>query len=170
MVDDGRSNDPRCRMAGALMTSRATHVFRRRISKLNWLPTLSKKVLVLLPALVLVAIACGGTTTSGGTTFKGTKKVGLSTSLTGAVASYGQAGLNGIQMAIDDVNARGGVNGYKIELDQADDAAVASRGTGNPKRLILRDKRLSLFSPVRPLVCLPENPISYQNNIPFLTF
>ena len=103
---------------------------------MNWLPTLSKKSLALLPALLLVASACGGTTTSG-TTFKGTKKVGLSTSLTGSVASYGQAGLNGIQMAIDEVNARGGVNGYKIELDQADDAAKAALGTENARRLIV---------------------------------
>jgi branched-chain amino acid transport system substrate-binding protein len=137
---------------------------------LNWLPTLSKKCLALLPALLLVASACGGTATSGGTTFKGTKKVGLSTSLTGSVASYGQAGLNGIQMAIDEVNNKGGVNGYKIELDQADDAAVASRGTDNAKRLILEDKVVALFGAVSSGVCLAESPIAKQNTIPFITF
>src|SRR5260370_14747643 len=104
----------------------------------------------LVRLILLVVSACGGSATTSGTTFKGTKKVGLSTSLTGAVASYGQAGLNGIQMAIDDVNARGGVNGYKIELDQADDAAVASRGTDNAKRLILQDKVIALFGAVTP--------------------
>jgi branched-chain amino acid transport system substrate-binding protein len=136
---------------------------------LNWLPTLSKKCLALLPALLLVASACGGTTT-GGTTFKGTKKVGLSTSLTGSVASYGQAGLNGITMAIDEVNAKGGVNGYKIELDQADDAAVASRGTDNAKRLIVEDKVVALFGAVSSGVCLGESPIAKQYSVPFITF
>ena len=137
---------------------------------MNWLPTVNKKWLAVLPALLLVAMACGGTSTSGGTTFKGTKKVGLSTSLTGSVASYGQAGLNGIQMAIDEVNAKGGVNGYKIELDQADDAAVASRGTDNAKRLIVEDKVVALFGAVSSAVCLGESPIAKQYSIPFITF
>ena len=139
-------------------------------SNLNWLPTLSKKCLALLPALLLVASACGGTTTSGGTTFKGTKKVGLSTSLTGSVASYGQAGLNGIQMAIDEVNNKGGVNGWKIELDQADDAAKASLGTENARRLIVEDKIVALFGAVSSAVCLAESPISKQYTVPFITF
>lgn len=46
------------------------------------LPTLGKRCLALVPAILLVLSACGGTTTSGGTSFKGTKKVELSTSLT----------------------------------------------------------------------------------------
>jgi branched-chain amino acid transport system substrate-binding protein len=134
------------------------------------LPTLGKRCLALVPAILLVLSACGGTTTSGGTTFKGTKKVGLSTSLTGSVASYGQAGLNGIQMAVDDVNAKGGVNGYKIELDQADDAAVASRGTENARRLIVEDKVVALFGAVSSGVCLAESPIAKQYTVPFITF
>src|SRR6202022_3984220 len=146
-----------------------TRVFRRRILKLNW-PTLSKTVLAVLPALLLIASACGGTTATGGTTFKGTKKVGLSTSLTGSVASYGQAGLNGIQMAVDDVNSKGGVNGYKIELDPADDAAKAALGTENARRLILEDKAVALFGAASSAVCLAESPIAKQYTVPFITF
>jgi branched-chain amino acid transport system substrate-binding protein len=137
---------------------------------LSSLPTIAKKCLALVPALLLVASACGGTTTSGGTTFKGTKKVGLSTSLTGSVASYGQAGLNGIQMAIDDVNSKGGVNGYKIELDPADDAAKAALGTENARRLIVEDKVVALFGAVSSAVCLAESPIAKQYTVPFITF
>lgn len=137
---------------------------------MNWLLTIDRKCLALLPALLLVVSACGGTTTSGGTTFKGTKKVGLSTSLTGSVASYGQAGLNGITMAIDEVNAKGGVNGYKIELDQADDAAKAALGTENARRLIVEDHVVALFGAVSSAVCLAESPISKQYSVPFITF
>lgn len=137
---------------------------------MNSLPTMAKRCLALLPAILLVVSACGGTTTSGGTTFQGTKKVGLSTSLTGSVASYGQAGLNGIQMAIDEVNAKGGVNRYKIELDQADDAAKAALGTENARRLILEDKVVALFGAVSSAVCLAESPIAKQYTVPFITF
>jgi branched-chain amino acid transport system substrate-binding protein len=129
----------------------------------------AKRCFALLPAILLVVSACGSTT-SAGTTFKGTKKVGLSTSLTGSVASYGQAGLNGLTMAIDDVNAKGGVAGYKIELDQADDAAKAALGTENARRLIVQDQDVALFGAVSSAVCLAESPIAKQYKVPFITF
>jgi branched-chain amino acid transport system substrate-binding protein len=147
---------------------RSNSVISKEEFKLTWRPTIDKRHLALLPALLLVANACGGTTTSG--TFKGTKKVGLSTSLTGSVASYGQAGLNGITMAIDEVNTKGGVNGYKIELDQADDAAKAALGTENARRLIVEDKVVALFGAVSSAVCLAESPIAKQYTVPFITF
>jgi branched-chain amino acid transport system substrate-binding protein len=154
LIDDQRSN---------------SHISKEDF-ELTWRPTIDKKYFAMLPALLLIASACGGTTATGGTTFKGTKKVGLSTSLTGSVASYGQAGLNGITMAIDEVNAKGGVNGYKIELDQADDAAKAALGTENARRLIVEDKVVSLFGAVSSAVCLAESPIAKQYTVPFITF
>lgn len=134
------------------------------------LQTMGKRYFALLPLILLVVSACGGSPSTTGSTFKGTKKVGLSTSLTGSVASYGQAGLNGIQMAIDDVNAKGGVNGYKIELDQADDAAKAALGTENARRLIVQDQVTALFGAVSSAVCLAESPIAKQYKVPFVTF
>jgi branched-chain amino acid transport system substrate-binding protein len=122
-----------------------------------------------LPAVLLFISACGSTPTPT-TTFKGTKKVGLSTSLTGSVSSYGIAGQNGMQMAIDDINAKTGVNGYKIELDSADDAATASKGADNAKRLIVEDSVVALFGAVSSGVCLAESPLAKQYKIPFITF
>jgi branched-chain amino acid transport system substrate-binding protein len=122
-----------------------------------------------LPAVLLLISACGSTATTG-TTFKGTKKVGLSTSLTGTVSSYGIAGQNGLQMAIDDINAKKGVNGYKIELDAVDDAATPAKGTENARRLIVEDKVVALFGAVSSGVCLAESPLAKQNKIPFITF
>ena len=122
-----------------------------------------------LPAVLLFISACGSSATPG-TTFKGTKKVGLSTTLTGSISSYGLAGQNGLQMAIDDINGKTGVNGYKIELDAADDAATPAKGTDNAKRLIVEDKVVALFGSVSSGVCLAENPIVKQYKVPFITF
>jgi branched-chain amino acid transport system substrate-binding protein len=127
------------------------------------------RYVAVLPAILLVISACGSTPTPA-TTFKGTKKVGLSTSLTGSVSSYGIAGQNGLQMAIDDINAKAGVNGYKIELDAADDAATASKGTDNAKRLIVEDSVVALFGAVSSGVCLAESPLAKQYKVPFITF
>ena len=125
--------------------------------------------LAVLPAVLLFVVACGNPTPTS-TGFKGTKKVGLSTSLTGGIASYGLAGQNGLQMAIDEVNAKNGVNNYKIELDAVDDAGQADKGSENAKRLILEDHVVALFGSVSSAVCLAESPIALANKTPFITF
>jgi len=43
--------------------------------------------------------------------------------ITGGAAIYGQAVMNGAQIAVDEINANGGVNGYPIEFKFADDVA-----------------------------------------------
>ena len=125
----------------------------------------------LVMAGALLTLACGGSSGSTtGTAPKGTKKVGHSTSLSGSIASYGAAGVSGLQMAMDEVNAKGGVNGYKIELDPLDDQAKADVGTENARRLIEEDKVVALFGSVSSAVCLAESPIAKQFKVPFLTF
>ncbi len=83
-------------------------------------------------ATVLIA-ACGGTGSSsnGPVTFKGTKKVGYSAPLTGQSALYGHAVSQSLNLAADDINARGGVNGYKIEMDIQDDNTTVPKAVSN---------------------------------------
>ncbi|HPT84028.1 MAG TPA: ABC transporter substrate-binding protein, partial [Limnochordia bacterium] len=48
-------------------------------------------------------------------------KIGLISSLTGAVSTYGQSVRNAVTLAIDDINAAGGINGQQISLVILDD-------------------------------------------------
>ncbi len=48
-------------------------------------------------------------------------KIGAQGPLTGAAAVYGNAVVNGAQIAIDEINAAGGINGFRIEYKSADD-------------------------------------------------
>src|SRR2546430_13766194 len=74
-------------------------------------------VALALAATVVVA-ACGSQPSGNqAQSFKGTKKVGYSAPLTGQSALYGHAVSQSLQLAADDINAKGGVNGYKIEMD-----------------------------------------------------
>lgn len=50
-------------------------------------------------------------------------RIGFHAPLTGFAASDGKSALNGAQLAVDQINARGGVNGKKIELVVNDDQA-----------------------------------------------
>ncbi len=64
-------------------------------------------------------------------TASGTIKVGVLAPLTGPVAEYGNAVNNGIIMYVEELNAKGGVNGKQIELvtyDEEGDAVKAVTG------------------------------------------
>lgn len=116
-------------------------------------------------ALTLVA-ACGGNTgtSNGQTSFKGTKKIGLSTALTGQSQLYGHAISQSLQLAAEDINKAGGVNGYKIEMDILDDNTQVANATNNVKQLILQDNVAALMGPVTSGQCQAISPITKQNS------
>lgn len=80
---------------------------------------------MLASAMVVSLAACGSSgNKSGGSSDSGTFKIGGIGPTTGDAAIYGTAVKNGIQLAVDEINAAGGINGkqieYKFEDDQAD--------------------------------------------------
>ena len=66
------------------------------------------------------AAAAEGTTTAAGSSDL-TWKIGAQGPLTGGAAIYGKSVINGAQVAIDEINAAGGINGYQVEYKTADD-------------------------------------------------
>lgn len=76
------------------------------------------KALIFPMVALLVASACGGGTSTGG----GSKvtKIGLLAPLTGQSSADGQEMQRGAQLAIDEINAAGGVAGYKLQLVTGD--------------------------------------------------
>lgn len=56
-----------------------------------------------------------------------TFKIGGIGPMTGAAATYGAAVENGIQLAVDEINAEGGINGTKIEFKMEDDEHDAEK-------------------------------------------
>lgn len=83
-----------------------------------------KKVLSLTLAAVLmisVLTACGNNDSD-------TFKIGSIGPLTGGAASYGISVRNGAQIAVDEINNAGGINGFQIEFSMQDDEADAEKG------------------------------------------
>jgi branched-chain amino acid transport system substrate-binding protein len=70
--------------------------------------------------------------------------IGGSFPLTGNLASSGQGHSLGIRVAIEDVNAHGGINGRKLRLILEDDAYVPARTVQNIRKLIDVDKIFAL--------------------------
>lgn len=93
-----------------------------------------KKILglVLAGAMVLSMAACGNGGASGDASGSGAEdgtvfKIGGIGPTTGDNAIYGNAVKNGIQQAVDEINAEGGINGVKIEYQFQDDESDAEK-------------------------------------------
>ena len=98
---------------------------------------MKKQLSMVLAALMAASlVACGGASgekkateaeskanaESSGSEKSGlTWKIGGQGPLTGGAAVYGNAVVNGAEIAIDEINANGGINGYQIEYKKADD-------------------------------------------------
>jgi branched-chain amino acid transport system substrate-binding protein len=68
-----------------------------------------------------------------------TIKVGEYGSLTGKEASFGQSAHKGIVMAVEEINAAGGVLGRKLELVTEDNQTIPGQSATAAKKLISRD-------------------------------
>ena len=84
--------------------------------------------LALASAMVFSLAACGGgKDSSEGNAEATTFKIGGIGPITGDTAIYGTAVQNGIQLAVDEINADGGINGYQIEYQFEDDQSDSEK-------------------------------------------
>lgn len=79
---------------------------------------------------------------------KGTIRLGVNLELSGAVAQYGQRTLEGLKMAVDEINQKGGVLGKKIELVVFDNKSDKAESLNVATRLATKEKVLTLLGPV----------------------
>ncbi|TEB15956.1 Leucine-, isoleucine-, valine-, threonine-, and alanine-binding protein precursor [Pelotomaculum sp. FP] len=93
-------------------------------------------VLVALLALALMAAGCGGAKETPKAAGGDTIKIGFLGGLTGGHAHYGIETLKGMQMAVDDINSAGGVNGKKLEIVQGDHGSNSSEAANVTQKLI----------------------------------
>ena len=74
-------------------------------------------------------------------------RIGVAEALTGGAAQYGVACRNGFQVAVDEINARGGINGDKLRLVIEDEQGKKEEVINVFKKLIFQDKVLMIFGP-----------------------
>ena len=66
-------------------------------------------------------------------------KIGFNVPLTGFAAADGKSALNGAELAIEQVNAKGGINGNMLELVVYDDQASPKEAVPIAQKLIEKD-------------------------------
>src|SRR5689334_15796143 len=85
---------------------------------------------------VLGAAACERKSGTGSTSTTGDIVVGMYGSLTGDGASFGQSSKEGADLAVEEVNAAGGVMGRKIRILHEDDQSKPEEASSAVTKLI----------------------------------
>ncbi|MBR0466460.1 MAG: ABC transporter substrate-binding protein [Clostridia bacterium] len=129
------------------------------------------KVLCLTLALAMVCVCfagCGGAK-AGNYTAKNTEFViGMSGPLTGPAAIYGIGVKNGAQLAVDEINEQGGLNGIKFKLEATDDMHDTKKVSTNYSSLLEKGMQVSLGC-VTSAPCAEWTDLSHEDNVFFLT-
>ncbi len=96
-------------------------------------------------------------------------KIGLVTALSGQSALAGEAITRGMQVAIDEINAKGGLlGGRKLELVRRDDEANPAKGVVAARELIYREKVAVVFGGLDTPVSMAIVPLMNQEKVPFM--
>jgi branched-chain amino acid transport system substrate-binding protein len=96
----------------------------------------------------------------------GVIKVGEFACLTGSEATFGQMSHHGTELAIDEINANGGVLGKKLELHTEDDQSKQGESKTIAKKLISRDGVVALLGEVASGRSLEAAPVCQESKIP----
>jgi branched-chain amino acid transport system substrate-binding protein len=114
-------------------------------------------VLSLAPALVTPALAADPI------------KIGHVAALSGGSAQSGEAITRGLTVAIDEINAKGGLlGGRKLELVQRDDESAPPKGLTAARELASREKVAIIFGGIDSPVALAMVPILNREKVPHM--
>jgi branched-chain amino acid transport system substrate-binding protein len=102
---------------------------------------------------------------SGAIAEDGPIKIGMSMPQTGGLAAAGKSSLLGIQIWRDDINARGGLLGRKVELVVYDDKSSAAETPAIYAKLLDVDKVDILFAPYATVPTAPLLPLVKQRGL-----
>ncbi|QEI06562.1 ABC transporter substrate-binding protein [Pigmentiphaga aceris] len=112
-------------------------------------------------------LACG--IWSGGAYAADPIKIGLVTALSGQSALAGEAITRGMTIAIEEINAKGGLlGGRKLELVRRDDEGNPAKGVTAARELIHREKVAVLFGGLDTPVAMAIVPLINQSKMPFM--
>lgn len=119
----------------------------------------------LVISLIVVAPVLSGCENGRRTNPTATVKVGVIVPLTGNAGVLGDYALKGVQLAVDEQNARGGVLGKQIELDIQDSKGDPKEGISVVKNMLAKEQKPFLIYSIVSGVTLALKPETEKNNI-----
>ena len=97
-----------------------------------------------------------------------TVQVGIVLPLTGSQAAFGEIEQRSFELALEEINAAGGINGKKLEFLMEDDTGRPEVGRSVAEKLITKDKVVMLGGGYSSSVTAGLAGVAQQNRIPFL--
>jgi branched-chain amino acid transport system substrate-binding protein len=97
-----------------------------------------------------------------------TIKIGHLVALTGSNATWGQSEANGLKMAVDKINAEGGVLGKKIEVIAYDSRADKLEAVNVVKRMVEQDKVVAIIGPGQSGVANAVREVNNSAKVPLI--
>jgi branched-chain amino acid transport system substrate-binding protein len=128
-----------------------------------------------LVGVLLLANCGGGTTTPSGNPATATVaapkpdiKIGLATAKSGAANFYNPQQSNGALLAVDQINAAGGIAGAKLQLIVEDDGSVRDQGITAFRKFIEQDKVVAILGPTLSAVAAGAHPVAQAAGVPVI--
>ena len=131
-----------------------------------------RKLLALLaaPALalpILLAVGCDGQSTAQAN--KNEVLIGHVASLTGDTATFGVSADEGIRLALDEINAGGGVLGKPVKVLTEDDRSLPDEAKTVANKLITRDGVCGILGEIASSRSIAIAPVAEDNEVPMLS-
>jgi branched-chain amino acid transport system substrate-binding protein len=125
---------------------------------------MKRSISVILMVLLVAALLAG---CAGGNANE--IKIGINYELSGDVATYGVSSVEGIELALEQINAAGGINGKKIKPIKYDCKSDPAEATTLATKLMTQDKVLAVLGPATSGPFLAEIPVANENKVPVMS-
>ncbi|MFI7613780.1 ABC transporter substrate-binding protein [Nonomuraea terrae] len=126
-----------------------------------------RRLLPSLAALLLALTACAGDGGGGGSGAQDPIRVGLIVSLTGNYTPLGSEDKKAVELAVEQVNAQGGLLGRKVELVTRDDKTAPDQGIVAYNQI--KGEIDALIGPVFSNAALAVEPLAQRDRMPYLS-
>lgn len=95
-------------------------------------------------------------------------RIGLVASQTGELVPWGMDSIRGAELAVDEANAAGGINGKTIRLVIGDSASRPETGKSAAEKLISADNVIGLLGEVASSITIPVAQVANDKGIPLI--
>jgi branched-chain amino acid transport system substrate-binding protein len=124
---------------------------------------------LLLITTLLLGLACERRGAGNGGNSTGPIMVGYYGDLSGRTSSFGQSTKNGVEMAADEINKAGGIDGRTIQIITEDDQGEPNKAATVVTKLINQDKVQALLGEVASSNSLAAAPKAQEAKVPMIS-